>query len=178
MSNNYEKWEKKDGCGCKQCREAKDVKCPEKEKKEKCYQCKGKQNTFEFQSDERNYPKEIDYKPTVALRVTFDKICANDKVWLSGIVGVNNNTTFNDADLLLTIVRSVGDYDDIIYYQRYEVDLSAFDVFNDRTTIPFAHVEKESNEKRDVTYTVYVQRVDSSDINLQGPRTLTALRIS
>jgi len=174
MSNYYGSGEKKYGCGCKKCRETK-VRCPEK--KEKCHQCRGKQNTFEFQSDERNYPKEIEYSPTVALRVTFDKICANDKVWLSGIIGVDNDTTLNDADLLITIVRSVGDYDDIIYYQRYEVDLSLFDVFNDRTTIPFSHVEKESNEKRDVTYTVFVQRVDSSDINLQGPRTLTALRI-
>ncbi|HSO57464.1 MAG TPA: hypothetical protein VLQ66_04420 [Paenisporosarcina sp.] len=205
MNNNKKTWEILDGCDCFKCREAEmnkydkskatkcgdvniHVNCKEEEygkkdydkKKDDCEKCTGCTDKVEFQSDKSFLDDEIFESPIPVLQVTFKKICADDKVWLSGIVGFDNDTfePGNDVAVIrLTIVRTTqSGSEHTIYRQTFEIDQPGHD---DLTQVPFAHVEYEQNERKNVTYTVFVQRLnDNRDVFLYGQNTLTALRIN
>lgn len=208
MGYNKKKWEKIEGCGCFKCREAEitiechkdydkkeDCKCAkcgdvnihvqcnedhDKKKKDECEKCTGHTNKVEFQADKSFLDEEIFDYPIQVLQVTFKKVCADDKVWLSGIVAFDNDTDAPGTDVAvikLTIKRTTGyGEENTIYRQIFEIDKPWHD---DLTQVPFAHVEYEQNENKNVTYTVYVQRLnDYRDVFLYGQNTLAALRIN
>jgi hypothetical protein len=159
---------KKDNCDCHE------------KKKDDCDKCKGQTDKIEFQSDKSFLNDEIFERPIEVLQVTFEKICEDDKVWLNGIVGFDNDTDviFNDVAVIrLTIVRSTESGNErTIYRQTFEIDQPGHD---DLTQVPFAHVEYEQNGAKNVTYTVFVQRLnDNRDVFLFGQNTLAALRIN
>ncbi|WP_342543291.1 hypothetical protein MHH33_06755 [Paenisporosarcina sp. FSL H8-0542] len=157
-----------------------DKKDDHDKKKHDCEKCTGKTDKVEFQSDTSVLDDEIFEEPIQVLQVSFKKICKDDKVWFSGIVGFDNDTCVygNDVAVIkLTIVRtSESGSERTIYRQIFEIDQPGHD---DRTQVPFAHVEFESNENKNVTYTVFVQRLnDNRDVFLFGQNTLAALRIN
>ena len=186
-------WEKKEGCKCPKCLEVEvnvevevevelEVDCKENhkkhdhdEKKCECKKCEGKTDKVEFKSDISFADDEIKKRPIEVLQVTFDKICENDKVWFSGIVGFDNDDN-NPVTIKLTIVRTQNGNDKTIYRQTFEIDKEDHD---DITQVPFAHVEYEQSEAKDVTYTVFVERLDNNgEVFLFGQSTLAALRIN
>lgn len=182
-----EKWEKKEDCTCFKCSDINikvDCNNGQHDKKEKddkkCDKCKGPTDKVEFKSDKSFLDDEIFGRPIPVLEVTFSKICENDKVWFSGIVGFDNDTDRPGDDVAvikLTIVRSTEFGNErTIYRQTFEIDEPGHD---DRTQVPFMHVEYEQNETKDVTYTVFVERLnDNRDVFLFGQNTLAALRIN
>lgn len=138
--------------------------------------CQGPTDKVEFQSDTSFLSDEIFNAPIQVLDVTFTKICAGDRVWLNGIVGFDNDTEDEVAVLRLSIVRTTENGNaSTIYRQTFEIDEDGDD---DRTQVPFAHVEFEQNEAKNVTYTVFVERLnDDIDVFFFGQNTLAALRI-
>jgi len=189
VDQKHEKYEKKNAyqtvnvnVDCKDCRhEEKNCDCHDKKHKDDCDKCKGPTDKFEFQYDKSFLSDEIlDENRIPVLSVKFNKICANDKVWLSGIVGFDNDPDIFDqpATIRLTIVRSTTSGPEReIYRQTFEIDEPGQD---DRTQVPFADVQYEANDAYDVTYTVYVVRLEDAfrNVFLFGQNTLTALRIS
>ncbi|EPD54216.1 hypothetical protein HMPREF1210_00201 [Paenisporosarcina sp. HGH0030] len=183
-------WDKKNECKCAKCgdvnihvvckEEDHDKKDHDEKKKDDCEKCTGKTDKVEFQSDKSFLDDEIFEEPIQVLQVSFNKICEGDKVWLSGIVGFDNDTDVcgNDVAVIkLTIVRTTASGSErTIYRQTFEIDQPGHD---DLTQVPFAHVEFESNENKNVTYTVFVQRLNENrDVFLFGQNTLAALRIN
>lgn len=182
-------WGKKEESKCPHCGDVNihvvckedDKKCDgHDKKKDDCKKCGGHTDKVEFQSDRSFLDDEIFETPIQVLQVTFKKICADDKVWFSGIVGFDNDTNVigNDVALIrLTIVKTKWDGSErTIYRQTFEIDQPFHD---DLTQVPFAHVEYEQNEEKNVTYTVFVQRLnDNRDVFLFGQNTLAALRIN
>lgn len=148
-----------------------------KKHKDECKdKCQGPTDKVEFQSDTSFLSDEIFNAPIQVLDVTFTKICAGDRVWFSGIVGFDNDTDGEVAVLRLSIVRTPENGNaSTIYRQTFEIDEPGDD---DRTQVPFAHVEFEQNEAKNVTYTVFVERLnDDIDVFFFGQNTLAALRI-
>lgn len=182
-------WQKKDESECTKCGDVNiHVNCKEEEhdkkdhdkKKDECEKCTGCTDKVEFQSDKSFLDDEIFEKPIPVLQVTFKKICAGDKVWLNGVVGFDNDTFVpgNDVAVIkLTIVRTTpSGSPQTIYRQTFEIDQPGHD---DLTQVPFMDVQYEQNEQKNVTYTVFVQRLnDNRDVFLFGQNTLAALRIN
>jgi hypothetical protein len=191
-------WDKKEEPKCAKCgdvnihvvvkedekhekHEKHDKKCDcHEKKKDNCDKCTGKTDKVEFKSDKSFLNDEIFERPIQVLQVTFKKICSDDKVWLSGIVGFDNDTRERGNDVAvirLTIVKTTASGSErTIYRQTFEIDQPGHD---DLTQVPFAHVDHEQNEEKNVTYTVFVQRLnDDRDVFLFGQNTLAALRIN
>ncbi|MGB3261426.1 hypothetical protein [Paenisporosarcina sp.] len=130
----------------------------------------------EFKYDISNLNVEIFGDPIAVLQAEFNKVKAGDRISLSGIIGLDNDSD-EDVTMLITILRTRDNgLSNIIYSQIFEVHEEGN---NDRTQEPFAHVEVEQNDIRNVTYTVRIQRLENNvDIFLFGQSTLTAVRYS
>lgn len=164
-----ELWEVREGCSCKKCKEAvlETTKCRDDHKND---------TKVEFQYDQNFFDREIFEEPITILQVEFNKIPANSKIWFSGIVALDNDD--NDyVPLILNIVRTrENGLSNTIYTQYFEVDEENND---DITQVPFAHVEIEANDIKNVTYTVTIQRDQNfGDVFLFGQSTLAATRFS
>ena len=187
------KWEKREGCTCPRCREVevtveckkvkkyfddREKKHDDHEKKCHCDNCKGPKDKVELQNDEQDFKhRRVKERSQEILQVTFDKLCFGDKVWLSGIVGFDNDNDFA-AEVTLTITKRIGNgMERTIYTQEFEIDKAGND---DRTQVPFAKVDTIMSEQKDVTYTVRIELGDHHSYDglfLEGVSTLTALRV-
>lgn len=163
-------WEVREGCSCKKCKKAGDIETTK-------WRDDHKNDTkVEFQFDQNFFDREIFEDPITILQVEFNKIPANSKIWFSGIVSLDNDD--NDfVPLILNIVRTrANGLSNTIYTQYFEVDEENND---DITQVPFAHVEIEANDIKNVTYTVTIQRdQDFGEVYLFGQSTLAATRFS
>ncbi|WP_075617908.1 hypothetical protein [Paenisporosarcina indica] len=186
MGHLDKKWVKKKGCDCFKCCEVEiTVECKEEkkhhdcsEKKSDCDKCKGPKDKVELQNDEQDFKHErVKERSQEILEVTFDKLCFGDKVWLSGVVGFDNDNNFA-VDVKLTITKRVGNgIKKTILTQKFEIDKEGHD---DLTQVPFAKVDTILSEQRNVTYTVRVELEDHNSYDclfLEGLSTLTALRV-
>ncbi|MDT3766452.1 hypothetical protein [Priestia filamentosa] len=104
----------------------------------------------------------------LVLTLTFDQLNADDRVWLNGIVSVNNNLN-NFTTAVLTITRGNQE----IYRSEVEVDRETND---DSTIIPFSFVDELNQDLANVQYTVFIF-VGNPAFFLDGPSTLTAQRM-
>jgi hypothetical protein len=137
---------------------------------------KDKGDKVEFKYDISNLNVEIFGNPIAVLQAEFNKVKAGDRISLSGIIGLDNDSD-EDVTMLITILRTrENGLSNIIYSQIFEVHEEGN---NDITQEPFAHVEVEQNDIRNVTYTVRIERLEGNvDIFLFGQSTLTAVRYS
>jgi hypothetical protein len=135
---------------------------------------------IEFQYDERgqtntNIPISGNPSaPTQALSVRFNQINQGDRVWLSGVIVVDNNDMNAAANLLLIIQRVspiTGTPEEIYSFQ---VNINADTIpGDDRTIVPFSHVDVPSTQLFDIEYRVVLA---DQTLSLSGPNTLTAVR--
>lgn len=142
--------------------------------KQKGFGCHDK---VEFKYDEidptGNIPSST---PTPVLQVDFSTINPGDRVWLSGIVSLEND---NDSvvPIRITITRSspLGSTPVTIYSMRFDIDKSTG---NAEVVEPFSHVDVPSTQLFDVRYQVLitVAVADTLFIGNVGPHTLTAIR--
>ncbi|EOP20031.1 hypothetical protein CN570_19325 [Bacillus toyonensis] len=136
--------------------------------------------SIEFQYDERLITAPILVPPAPAaplqiLTVNFDKINTGDRVWLSGIVSLNNNNNvFSTVTLTITRISPLSGTPQVIYTQVFEIDNEGDD---DQIQTPFSHVDVPTTQLFDVRYQVRVT-VGNPNLFVQGVNTLTALRFS
>lgn len=143
--------------------------------KQKGFSC---HDEVEFKYDETNSPGERipPTTPTPVLQVDFSTINPGDRVWLSGIVNLEND---NDSvmPIRITITRSspLGSTPVTIYSMRFDIDKSTG---NAEVVEPFSHVDVPSTQLFDVRYQVLitVAVADKLFIGNVGPHTLTAIR--
>ncbi|KAB2446261.1 hypothetical protein ACQCWD_27535 [Bacillus thuringiensis] len=136
--------------------------------------------SIEFEYDERFITTPILVPPAPAapltiLTVNFDKINTGDRVWLSGIVSLNNNNNvFSTVTLTITRTSPLSGTPQVIYTQVFEIDNEGDD---DQIQTPFSHVDVPTTQLFDVRYQVRVT-VGNPNLFVQGVNTLTALRFS
>lgn len=136
--------------------------------------------SIEFQYDEGFITTPILVPPAPAaplpiLTVNFDRINTGDRVWLSGIVSLNNNNSvFSTVTLTITRTSPLSGTPQVIYTQIYEIDNEGDD---DQVQTPFSHVDVSTSQLFDVRYQVRVT-VGNPNLFVQGTNTLTALRFS
>ncbi|MET1013906.1 MAG: hypothetical protein ABWX61_05285 [Paenisporosarcina sp.] len=138
--------------------------------------CKGPKDKVELQNDEQDFRhQKVKERPQEILEVTFEKLCFADKVWLSGVVGFDNDN-HEPRTVTLTITKRVDNgMERTILTQLFEIDGEHND---DITQVPFAKVDTIMSEQKNVTYTVRVEREDTNNgLFLDGLSTLTALRV-
>jgi len=116
--------------------------------------------------------------PTQALAVRFDEINPGDRVWLSGVICVNNSDTDLARTLRLVIqkISPITGTPEPIYTLFAEIDAETI-TSDDFTVVPFSHVDVSNTQLFDVQYRV-VLAVTAGDPNvfLESPNTLTAVR--
>lgn len=136
--------------------------------------CKDSATKVEFKYDERTpaTPITIPVTGVELLEVEFDRVARGNRVWLSGVIEINNNA----AAVATITIRIVKDSPNIapttIYTLVVEVDAEGRD---DQQAIPFSHVDVNVNNLFDVEYSVIVS-ASIAGVVTQGPNTLTALR--
>lgn len=163
---------------CDPCRDKDRDKCHDKDR-DKCHDkdhkpCK-EETRVEFEFDERD-PVALPIPTTVPgvelLSVTFDEVERRDRVWLSGVIQIDN-TVEAVRDLFIRIVKDSPNMNPItIYTLRVQIDVtSAADI----SAIPFSHVDVNNADLFDVRYTVFASS-NAAGLISDGPNTLTALR--
>ncbi|MGG7078563.1 hypothetical protein [Clostridium sardiniense] len=136
--------------------------------------CKDSDTKVEFRYDERTpaTPTPIPVTGVELLEVEFNRVARGNRVWLSGVISINNNA----AAVATITIRIVKDSPNIapttIYTLFVEVDAEGRD---DQQAIPFSHVDVNVNNLFDVEYSVIVS-ASIAGVVTQGPNTLTALR--
>lgn len=134
----------------------------------------------EFKYDERVGDLIIPIPPTPAapvtvLQVDFDKINVGDRIWLNGIVSLNNNNnTFSTVTLTILRTSPILGTPQVVYTQVFEIDNEGDD---DLTQVPFSHVDVPTTQLFDIVYQVRIT-VGNPNLFVQTPNTLTASRIS
>jgi hypothetical protein len=108
------------------------------------------------------------------LDLDYDVVHAGDRVWLSGVVGLNNNAaTFQSVELTITRQSPISGTPETIFTQSFEISQEGSD---DITQVPFSFVDVPATRLFDVRYTVRISTF-GSDLFVSGPNTLTAQRI-
>ena len=156
---------------CDPCRDKDRDHCHDKDRKP----CR-EENRVEFRFDERT-PDPPTPIPTTnpgveLLAVRFDEVERGDRVWLNGVIAVDNTT----ASIIRLTIRIVKDSPNMapttIYTLTVEIDVSSAD---DVSAIPFSHVDVNNADLFDVRYRVFAS-ANATGLVSQGPNTLTALR--
>jgi hypothetical protein len=135
-------------------------------------------DSIEFKYDERIVPGLLPVPITpesiALLAVDFSKVHAGDRVWLSGVISLNNNNALTNA-ALLTITRQspISAAPQTIFSQTFELSQEGSD---DITQIPFSFVDVPLTQLFDARYTVRLT-AGSAELFVSGPITLTAQRI-
>jgi hypothetical protein len=140
--------------------------CPKKEKA-----------PFEFKYDQRIYnavPVPIEPVTLPVVEVDLDTVHAGDRVWLSGVIGLNNNNaTFDTVVLTITRQSPISGTPVTIYTQSFEISQEGSD---DITQVPYSHVDVPLTELFDARYTVRISTFGTG-LTLQGQSILTVQRI-
>lgn len=148
-------------------------KDPEKKKGNK----RNNYDNVEFRFDERTPAAPVPIPPAPAapvplLEVGFDELNPGDRVWLNGIVSLNNNNNVFST-VTLTITRTpVGGAAQTIYTQVFEIDNEGDD---DQGQVPFSHVDTLTAQIFNARYRVLIT-VGNPNLTAQGTNTLTAIR--
>ena len=159
---------------CDPCRDKKDP-CRDKDRKP----CR-EENRVEFRFDETTpdprtlIPTPLDSLGVELLSVTFDELERRDRVWLSGVIQIDNES--NAVPFLR--IRIVKDSPDLIsattiYTLTVQIDAEGRD---DVQAIPFSHVDVNNADLFDVRYRVFASTDVANALFSEGPNTLTALR--
>jgi hypothetical protein len=132
---------------------------------------------FEFKYDQRTFsatPIPIEPVTFPIVQVDFDTIHAGDRVWLSGVIGLDNDAAAFDT-VVLTITRQspIAGTPVTIYTQVFELSQEGSD---DITQVPYSHVDVPLTELFDARYTVRISTFATNKF-LEGQSILTAQRI-
>lgn len=166
--------DKKDRCHDKDRCDDKDDHCRDKDRKP----CR-EENRVEFKFDERTpdprtlIPTPLESLGVELLSVTFDEVERRDRVWLSGVIQIDNES--NAVPFLrIRIVKDSPDLSDTtIYTLTVQIDAEGRD---DVQAIPFSHVDVNNVDLFDVRYRVFASTDVANALFSEGPNTLTALR--
>ncbi|GIM29963.1 hypothetical protein CPJCM30710_26290 [Clostridium polyendosporum] len=139
----------------------------------------GYHDKVEFKYDEITPPIDtLISVNTPVLQVDFSTINPGDRVWLSGVVHLSNDSGNATARVTITITRSspLSGTPVTIYSSRFRIDNTSGD---DSVLEPFSHVDVPNTQLFDVRYQVLLSVSDPNPnliIENIGPNTLTAIR--
>lgn len=189
---SYDRHECDDKCDHKKddhckCDHKKDDHCRKDHKKDDCKKDHKKENKaelkdFEFYTLNPNvqtpnrFELPVDMQSPIA-SVTLDRVKKGDVVWLSGVVGLDNDDPNDNATITLRIFKgspSVFIPGEEIYRAVIEIEDENND---DQVVEPFAHVDVITENDKNVTYTVTLE-TDEDPVFVNGPVTFTAALIN
>lgn len=137
--------------------------------------CKDSDTKVEFRYDERTLVNSIPIPVTGVelLKVEFDRVSEGNRVWLSGVISLNNNNPDSVATITISIVKDSPNIAPTTIYTLFlELDTEGRD---DIQAVPFSHVDVNITNLFDVEYSIFVSSTIAGVIS-SGPNTLTALR--
>jgi hypothetical protein len=134
-----------------------------------------------FVLDPNNSSNEVtvlpsDETPFVAASVTLNDVDKGDKIWLSGVLRIDNDNG-PQTDVTVRIFRGTPSTGEEIYSSALEVDNP--DDASSTLLAPVSHVDviPDEDDDKNVQYTLTVD-TDKPNVNLTGPITFTAVRIA
>ncbi|EGT3616273.1 hypothetical protein FHH43_08515 [Clostridium perfringens] len=158
---------------CDPCRDKKDP-CRDKDRNP----CR-EENRVEFRFDETTpdprtlIPTPLDSLGVELLSVTFDEVERRDRVWLSGVIQIDNESNAVPFLRIRIVKDSPNMSPTTIYTLTVQIDAEGRD---DVQAIPFSHVDVNNVDLFDVRYRVFASTDVANALFSEGPNTLTALR--